>query len=144
MKSPFIVSLIFLSMLIFSCKSKTSSNRTMTDITGKTWKLVEINGSPLSLKHKKNTPYFSLNRTEKRYSGHGGCNGISGTFEISPKSNTIKFNQGISTMIACEDLETEKQFTDALLQADNYSVEGNTLSINKAKMAPLAKFTLQK
>ena len=55
----------------------------------------------------------------------------------------IKFNQGMSTMMACEDLDIENQFTKAVLAADNYSVNGNTLTLNKARMAPLAKFVLQ-
>jgi heat shock protein HslJ len=78
-----------------------------------------------------------------RYEGHGGCNGVGGTFEIKPDMMRIKFNQGMSTMIACDDLETERAFVDALLASDNYSVNGNTLTLNKARMAPLAKFVLQ-
>lgn len=78
-----------------------------------------------------------------RYSGHGGCNGFGGTFEIKPDVMHIKFNQGMSTMIACDDLETEQLFTKALLATDNYSVNGDVLTLNKARMAPLAKFILQ-
>ncbi|WP_228451722.1 META domain-containing protein [Chryseobacterium sp. SN22] len=112
-------------------------------ITGKTWKLTEINGQPIALKNPKANPYFMLNTADMRYSGHGGCNGVGGTFEIKPESMRIKFNQGMSTMIACDDLATERAFTQALLAADNYSVNGDTLMLNKARMAPLAKFVAQ-
>jgi heat shock protein HslJ len=113
------------------------------DITGKTWKLTEINGQPIKLKDPKRNPFFKLNMADMRYEGNGGCNGVGGTFEIKPEAMRIKFNQGMSTMMACEDLETEQLFTKALLAADNYSVNGNTLTLNKARMAPLAKFILQ-
>ncbi|MBB4807838.1 heat shock protein HslJ [Chryseobacterium defluvii] len=142
-KIYFYLAFLFLALLIISCKSKTPSAQNSNDITSKTWKLMEINGQPLQLKNSKNNPYFSLDKAEMRYSGHGGCNGVSGTFEIKPEMMRIKFNQGMSTMMACDDLETEQLFTKALLAADNYTLNGNTLFLNKARMAPLAKFVLQ-
>lgn len=132
--------IFILSLFIFSCNSAKQSSS--TDITGKTWKLTELNGKPIQLKNPKNTPYFKLNMSDMRYEGHAGCNGVGGTFEIKSDVMRIKFNQGMSTMMACDDLETEHAFTKALLAADNYSVNGNTLTLNKAKMAPLAKFVL--
>ncbi|WP_294199793.1 META domain-containing protein [uncultured Chryseobacterium sp.] len=131
-----------------SCANKpgtkaSSDTTTDTDITGKTWRLIEINSQPIMLVNPKANPFFKLNRADMRYTGHGGCNGVGGTFEIKPNVMRIKFNQGMSTMIACDDLATERAFTQALLAADNYSISGNTLTLNKAKMAPLAKFILQ-
>jgi heat shock protein HslJ len=141
----YLSSLLFVAFLA-SCMSKTTTptpSKASNDITGKTWKLTELNGQPIQLKNPDANPYFMLNKTDMRYEGHGGCNGVSGTFEIKPDIMRIKFNQGMSTMIACDDLDTEKAFIDALLMSDNYSVNGNTLTLNKARMAPLAKFVLQ-
>jgi len=135
------VFILILSIFLFSCNSAKQSSKT-TDITGKTWKLTEINGKPIQLKNPKSNPYFMLNMKDMRYEGHGGCNGVGGSFEIKQDIMRIKFNQGMSTMMACDDLETEQLFTKALLAADNYSVNGNTLTLNKARMAPLAKFVL--
>ncbi|GEN76560.1 META domain-containing protein [Chryseobacterium hagamense] len=134
-------------MTIGSCASKqgtTASSGKPGDITGKTWKLTEINGQPITLVNPAANPHFMLNKADMRYTGHGGCNGVGGTFEIKPESMRIKFNQGMSTMIACDDLATERAFTQALLTADNYSVNGDTLMLNKARMAPLAKFVVQR
>ncbi|WP_345990514.1 META domain-containing protein [Chryseobacterium sp. Chry.R1] len=135
---------LILSVLILAicCTAKTA-DKNSNDITGKTWKLIEINSQPIQLKNPKNNPYFKLNMTDMRYEGNAGCNGLGGTFEIKQDIMRIKFNQGISTMMACDDLEIEQRFTKALLAADNYSVNGKILSLNKAKMAPLAKFSLQ-
>lgn len=139
------ITVLFLTVFLISCESKTNAlpSQGNKDITGKTWKLTELNGKPIVLKSQKNNPYFKLNMTEMRYEGNAGCNGLGGTFEIKPDIMRIKFNQGVSTMMACEDLEIENLFTKALLTADNYSVNGNTLTLNKARMAPLAKFVLQ-
>ncbi len=139
----------FCSLLIVlttgSCANKqgTALSGKPADITGKTWKLTEINGRPITLTNPDANPYFMLNKADMRYTGHGGCNGVGGTFEIKSESMRIKFNRGMSTMIACDDLSTERAFTQALLTADNYSVNGDTLTINKARMAPLAKFVAQ-
>lgn len=134
------ITVFILSIFLFSCNSAKQSSS--NDITGKTWKLTELNGKPIQLKNPKSNPYFKLNTSDMRYEGHAGCNGVGGTFEIKPEMMRIKFNQGMSTMMACDDLETEHAFTKALLAADNYSVNGNTLTLNKARMAPLAKFVL--
>lgn len=136
---------MLLVAFLASCMSKPSQpTQNTNDITGKTWKLTELNGQPIKLKNPNANPYFKLNMADMRYEGHGGCNGVGGTFEIKPDAMRIKFNQGMSTMIACDDLDTERAFVDALLASDNYSVNGNTLTLNKARMAPLAKFVLDK
>ena len=136
------LSSVLFVLFLTSCTSKPASQNS-GDVTGKTWKLTEINGQPIKLKNPNAVPNFKLNMADMRYAGNGGCNGVGGTFEIKQDVMRIKFNQGMSTMIACDDLETEKAFVNALLSADNYSVNGNTLTLNKARMAPLAKFVLQ-
>ncbi|MCF2221323.1 META domain-containing protein [Chryseobacterium sp. PS-8] len=141
----YICSVIMFAILA-SCMNKPSSAvspEKSSDITGKIWQLTEIYGKSIQLKNPKAVPHFMLNTSNMRYEGHGGCNGVGGTFEIKPEIMRIKFNQGMSTMIACDDLETERAFVQALLAADNYSVNGNTLTLNKARMAPLAKFILK-
>jgi heat shock protein HslJ len=45
-----------------------------------------------------------------------------------------------TTMMACPDMATEKQFMEVLNIADNFSLNGNTMTLNKARMAPLAVF----
>jgi hypothetical protein len=42
--------------------------------------------------------------------------------------------------MACPNLETETHFFKALQMADNYILNGDTLILNKARMAPLARF----
>ncbi|MGN7867232.1 META domain-containing protein [Chryseobacterium sp.] len=139
----YLSALVIATFLVVSCKPQAATQKPTTDITGKTWKLTELYGKPINLKNPKNNPHFKLNMDGMRYEGHAGCNGFGGTFEIKPEMMRIKFNQGMSTMMACEDLEIENQFTKAVLAADNYSVNGNTLTLNKARMAPLAKFVLE-
>ena len=42
--------------------------------------------------------------------------------------------------MACPDMETERLFMQVLGEADNYFADENNLMLNKARMAPLARF----
>jgi heat shock protein HslJ len=43
-------------------------------------------------------------------------------------------------MMACPDMQTESTFLQVLQKVDNYAIKDDTLSLQKARMAPLAKF----
>jgi heat shock protein HslJ len=108
-------------------------------IIGKHWKLVELRGKPVPKLGKE--PYFILQAKDNRITGFGGCNGFSGTYTLDTVKSRIHFSQLISTMMACTPgMDVERAFTDVLAQADNYSLDGDRLSLNRARMAPLARF----
>lgn len=43
-------------------------------------------------------------------------------------------------MMACPDMQTEQEFSKVLEMEDYYSLNGKIMTLNKARMAPLAKF----
>lgn len=45
-------------------------------------------------------------------------------------------------MMACPNMNIEQELFRILEMVDNYSFNGTTLQLNKARMAPLAKFEL--
>ncbi len=111
-----------------------------TDIREKYWKLTELNGKPIKwVDGQSKEAHFMLKADDNRVQGNGGCNGFFGSYEIN-EGNRIKFAQLASTMMACENLETENALMKVLEIADNYSLNGDYLYLNKARMAPLAKF----
>ena len=119
--------------------------RQPNDITEKYWKLIELNGSPVVYADSMSRePFFVLKDENNRVNGHGGCNTLSGTYEIDRAANRIKFSQMVSTMMACLNMEVETGLKNALETADNYalSADGKYLSLNRARMAPLARFEL--
>ena len=115
------------------------SASTLSAVTGKKWQLIEINGQAVADQVNGKMPYLQLD--EKSYSASGGCNGIGGDLTLS-NNGRIKFAQGMSTMMACPDMSIEQALSKNLIAADNYTVKDGILSLNKAKMAPLAKFKL--
>lgn len=111
-----------------------------TDIREKYWKLTELNGKPIKwVDGQSKEAHFILKADDNRVQGNGGCNGFFGSYEIN-EGNRIKFKQLASTMMACKNLDTENELMKVLEMADNYSLNGENLSLNKARMAPLAKF----
>lgn len=110
-------------------------------ITEKYWKLVEINGDPVMPGSNALEPYIILKEENNRIVGTGGCNTFSGVYELGQMGN-IRFSKMISTQKACLDMTIEKSLFKVLETTDNYTLspDGNTLSLNKARMAPLARF----
>lgn len=120
--------------------SKYELNKLNMEIADRYWKLVEINGKPVAGGDtQRKEAFLQLRSADMRYSANGGCNNLMGSFSLSPM-NRIKFGQGAATMMACPDMTLEKELTEVLEKVDNYSLNGDQLSLNKARMAPLARF----
>jgi heat shock protein HslJ len=109
-------------------------------ITERYWKLTHLGGREISfLPGQPREAFFMLKEKDNRINGNGGCNTFFGTYTLSEGSR-IRFSELASTMMACPGLNTERQFLDVFETADNYSLNGDTLTLNKARMAPLARF----
>lgn len=109
-------------------------------ITDVTWRLVEIQGRTVSRLDKNKKPIqLRLNSKENRVNGFAGCNNFWGSFNLQ-NGNRISFSKMASTLMACPDLQLETELYRVLEKVDNYTIKNNSLYLNKAKMAPLAKF----
>ncbi len=143
-----------MAVFILACNSqKQSAEPVITDLilgnadtanllTRKKWILKELNGVLIidTSTHPDKKPIFlEFKDSAKTINGFGGCNGYGGNYEVK-KGNRIQFSQVVSTMMACENTETEVQLFKVFETADNYFCDGKKLQLNKAKMAPLAVF----
>ncbi|WP_069657746.1 META domain-containing protein [Arcticibacter eurypsychrophilus] len=108
-------------------------------ITERRWKLVELAGKSVPDKLNGKEPFILLQQKDGRFLASGGFNGMRGRFTFQDNGR-IEFSQGMSTWMACENMEVENGLTKALMDADNYSLNGDILSLNRARMAPLARF----
>jgi len=119
-----------------------ASTDTTNILIGKKWILKELNGVPIvdtSTAADKKLIFLEFKDTAKTINGFGGCNGYGRNYELK-EGNHILFSQVISTMMACDKMETENQLFKVYETADNYFCDGKKLQLNKAKMAPLAVF----
>lgn len=106
-------------------------------LEGTKWKLVQIKGKKIEQTSNKELSIFF--EENNRFSAFMGCNGISGNYELQ-KGNRILFSKVISTQMACVNMEIESEFNSIVEKADNYTIANNKLTLNKARMAPLAVF----
>lgn len=111
-----------------------------TELQETHWKLTELMGKPVVMnENMKKEIYIVLKKDGNSVHGFSGCNTIMGKFELK-EGNRITFSAMASTMMACPDMATESEFNIMLGTVDNYSINDNTMTLNKARMAPMARF----
>lgn len=120
---------------------KLIKNPTDPRLEGKKWVLVELRGKPVVQKEGSREGFIQFDMETSTASGNSTCNGFSGGYELKGQ-NQITFGNIAGTMMACPDMATEQAFYGVLKQADNYSIADTIMTLNKAKMAPLAKFVV--
>ncbi len=110
-------------------------------LLGGKWVLTELHGKPIVKSEQlQKVPFLAFKEEDGTFFGHSGCNGFGGSVK-QMNDFKIEFGPAIQTMMACIGImDIENQFSEVLRTADNYTVKNGVLSLNKAKMAPLAKF----
>jgi uncharacterized lipoprotein NlpE involved in copper resistance len=95
------------------------------------WVMIQLGDSILNPNNFMNgLPRIELSVKRHEISGHDGCNRIRGTF--STKGNSIKFNELITTKIACPHKKWSEEITPALSGcAYRYSFGKNRLILKK-------------
>lgn len=137
-------------LLIISCKSVVESNNERNTIESKLelknskWRLIKLNGKNIVENENSKRNFGIIFTTEGIFSAFVGCNSISGNYEIKEDKNRIIFSKIITTMMACEEMNTEQELLSILDITDNYNFDGKTLKLNKARMSHLAEFELIK
>ena len=109
------------------------------DLVEKYWKLIELYGNPITTASSSKEAYITFHIDGNRFSGDAGCNRLVGSYQMK-EYNRIVLSSTATTMMMCLDMETEMQFLQALKTIDSYLVRNDTLTLNRARMAPLAKF----
>ncbi len=112
-------------------------------ITETRWILQELTEQKNKLNAAKNKPFFiQLRASDNRVIAFGGCNNIAGNYAIT-ENNQVKFTELMSTMMACENMETETILSKVLEQTNSYKISGNTMQLLNKQMQPLATFVAE-
>lgn len=107
-------------------------------VENKKWQIVEIFGK--EIESNPENYYLIFDSKEGRASAKVNCNILNYSYKIRNEFQ-VRFDHGISTLMACPD-DLEDEFKQVIEVADNLSTDGKYLSLNKARMAPLARFIL--
>ena len=107
------------------------------------WKAIAIGDRPSRVAENISEPHLLLHPGDTRASGSSGCNGFSGSYQLS--GDSLRFGKLLSTMRACVDPELNRQeraFLDALGATRSWRVSGDTLVLSDGTRG-LARFSAQ-
>ena len=103
------------------------------------WKLTRLGETAVTVAPQQREPHFILNPTSRRVGGSGGCNRLTGSYELA--GDTLRFGQMAGTMMACVDgMDTEKAFLDALGQVNKWKITGQHLELFDAAGKLVVRF----
>ena len=106
-----------------SCVSEANN----VNLTGTSWKLVELEGEPATPGAGGKEPSLSFSEDGK-VSGFAGCNRFTGSFQSDDVD--LSFSPLASTRMACaEGMEQESRFLAMLAKVERYSIRGNDLAL---------------
>ncbi|HEX7902729.1 MAG TPA: META domain-containing protein [Chitinophagaceae bacterium] len=120
---------ILFIILIFSCSPKWAPDHYWSQ---KRWILTEMKGVPVQLSGTNRDAYLEFSWTDKHFTGNGGCNRISGNYELEKKKD-IQFREVISTKMSCSDIAFETTFLNALQEVNKFETEGDHLLLKNGK-----------
>ncbi len=150
----FILVVAVLVMLVAGCKTTSrqakssvqagnsvaaGDNSQKIPLIGTKWLLVELQGQAVVDSGENKELFYIQLSQDGKFSAYAGCNRMFGGYEMKD-GLMIRFTGMASTRMACPDMKTEQILGEVLNSIDNYSLSGNKMTINKAKMAPLAVF----
>jgi putative lipoprotein len=103
------------------------------------WKLTHLGERPVTTPERQREAHFILQRAEKRVVGSGGCNGITGGYEL--EGERLKFGRMAATMMACPvGMEDERAFLGALGRAERARIEQQQLELLDTAGDVVARF----
>lgn len=108
-------------------------------VEDKKWQLVELNGK--AVEGDAENYYIIFHSEDNRVEAKANCNVLAYNYKIKNEFR-VELEQGISTLMACPEGSIEDEYREVLNTVDNLSTDGETLTLNKARMAPMARFVL--
>ena len=108
-------------------------------LRGTYWKLVRLGDTPVPAAEKPHEAHLVFAADEPRISGSGGCNRLTGSFELD--GDKIRLGQVAGTRMACPaGMDQEQRFLQAFEKVDRYRISGLRLEMLDAAGKPLARF----
>lgn len=121
-------------------KAGQTGGANLSSLTDKRWKLVELMGKPIADYGDLNAePFIQFVSKDNRVTASGGCNNMSGAFELA-SAGRIRIGPMMSTKMACPNMSVETEMGRLLETVDNYAIADGKLSLHRARMAPLMRF----
>ena len=103
------------------------------------WKLTELGDAAVVVAERQREAHFILHPADKRVSGSGGCNRITGSYTL--EADRLGFGRMAGTMMACAaGMETEQAFLGALQRVARARIKQQQLELLDAADSVVARF----
>ncbi len=120
-------------------KQPTTSSNAAAPLEGTYWKLTYLGDTSVDTGSLQKEPNLIFRSDSHRVSGTGGCNNVSGSYQLS--GDQLTFGQMASTMMACaKGMETERSFLEALSRVKQWKIKGQELTLLDADGKQLLRF----
>ena len=103
------------------------------------WKLTRLADKPVTVADKQREPSLILHTNQKRVTGFGGCNDLTGTYTL--QGNEVTFGRLAATRKAClQGMDYEGLFFKALEQVRTWKISGEHLELYDVGGNMVARF----
>lgn len=134
--------IIFLSLFFAGCSASSDKKEfTPSPVYNYVWVAQQLANTDLEKVANEDKPYLNFDPEKGTYDGFGGCNRLSGTFELT--GNNIKFSTAAATRMACNNMAVEDNFLKTIEKINSYKVEGKTLTLYTDGLAVLILNAMQ-
>lgn len=120
--------ILLIAVLTIDCSPKLSPDAGWGQ---QNWVLVEMKGVPVQQSGGRRDAHLRFEVREKKFSGNGGCNQLSGNYTID--KSDIRFSEVISTKMSCVDIDFENTFLSILNNIDRYEQRDNQLLLKRKR-----------
>ena len=108
-------------------------------LEGVAWRLTQLDGQPVPPAQDQRAPYLQFDAQNRRVSGSGGCNRLTGAYLSGP--GTLRIGPVASTRMACLGQDTgqrETRFFAVLEATTGYRITGRELTLTDGSGQVLA------
>jgi heat shock protein HslJ len=125
-----------------SPQGKAASGASASSLEDTYWKLTRLGNAAVTIASKQQEPHFILNSQLRRVSGSGGCNRMTGSYDLN--GHHLVFSQMAATMMACtQGMETEAAFLEVLNRVAAWKITGQKLELYDGSGNAIASFEAQ-
>lgn len=122
-----LLGIALVTLTLYSCGS-TKEVDPIAMLTSKNWELKSINGNDVDASKFSNGLPNATFSTDNKIMGKGGCNSYSGSYNLNEEMG-LNVSQVISTKMACDALNGETEYFDALNKVNMAKIDSDKLTL---------------
>lgn len=126
------------SLLFSACNTKNIEEKNIVEkvvLENNKFQALELNN--ITVKNGEKVAFISF-ESDSKIHGNLGCNNFFGSYKVN--KNELTLGQVGSTMMMCQNMDTERNFLDVLQNTKTYKLENNILELYNQNGENIARF----